>query len=56
MKDNIDVLKEPIPLGVDGISYSQKKILEDFMDKLLNSQPMPPEFSDIVDRHFWELI
>jgi len=35
----------------------EKQILSDFYDKLLNNvEPMPPEFSKLVDEHFWELI
>lgn len=40
--------------------YTEKQkaeMLRDFANKLLSEQkPIPPEFSRLVDDHFWDLI
>ena len=35
---------------------NDKEILESVIDKIKKSKPMSKEFSNIVDKYFWELI
>lgn len=33
------------------------QVFQDFCDKLISNQkPCPPEFLEMVDKHFWELV
>jgi len=39
------------------LSHSSGNPLQDFTDKLIkNTVDMPPEFNDLINKHFWELI
>jgi hypothetical protein len=47
----------PDPWAMPGCGDCLEAALSDFKEKLeKNMEPIPPEFSKIVDKYFWELI
>ena len=47
---NPDTLEIDCPL-------EKERVLEGFAEKLLeNQEPLPPEYAEVVSKHFWELL
>ncbi len=57
-----DLSKPPLEtlknlMSASGVTAEQSAILQEFAAKLeANMRDLPPEFSKLVDEHFWEMM
>ena len=42
-------------VGAVELEDHETEVLQEFIEKLQDMEDLPPEFSETVDRHFWEL-